>query len=127
MPLPEIYYAVSASQWTVIRKYWDATHTRDYFFDGVTGETPAPPGGINATAAWNLLNSKNPGLVGPNLVCFGTAAERKENAHAHSHTQAQPQGEASGRTRRARSRRRGKRARGGRLFGRVDSSRREPT
>ena len=78
MPLPEIYYAVSASQWTVVRKYWDATHTpADYFFDGVTGETPAPSGGINATAAWNLLNSKNPGLVGPNLVCFGPAAERK--------------------------------------------------
>ncbi len=72
VPLPEIYYAVSASQWTVVRKYWNATHTADldYFFDGVTGESTAP-GGINATAAWNLLNSKNPGIVGPNLVCFG--------------------------------------------------------
>jgi hypothetical protein len=72
MPLPEIYYAVSASQWTVVRKVWDATHTQDYFFDGVLGETPAPPGGISAAAAWNLLNSKNPGLVGYNLVCFGS-------------------------------------------------------
>jgi hypothetical protein len=69
VPLPEIYYSVSASQWTVIRKYWDATHSGEYFFDGVTGA--AAPGGINGTAAWNLLNSKNPGLVGPNLVCFG--------------------------------------------------------
>ena len=38
----------------------------------MTGETPAPAGGINATTGWNTLNSKNPGLVGPNLVCFGT-------------------------------------------------------
>ena len=72
VPLPEIYYTVSANQWTVIRKYWDATHSTDYFFHGVTGETPAPSGGINATTAWNLLNSKNPGLVGFNLVCYGT-------------------------------------------------------
>lgn len=72
VPLPEIYYAVSASQWTVVRKYWNATHAAelDYFFDGVTGERTVPSG-ISATAAWNLLNSKNPGLVGPNLVCFG--------------------------------------------------------
>jgi hypothetical protein len=72
VPLPEIYYTVSANQWTVVRKYWDATHSTDYFFDGATGETPAPSGGINATTAWNTLNSKNPGLVGYNLVCFGS-------------------------------------------------------
>lgn len=72
-PLPEIYYTVSANQWTVVRKYWDATHTTDYFFDGVTGETPAPAGGINATTAWNTLNSKNPGLVNFNLICFGSS------------------------------------------------------
>lgn len=72
LPLPEIYYTVSASQWTVIRKYWDATHSTGYFFDGVTGSTPAPSGGINATTAWNTLNSKNPGLVGYYLVCFGS-------------------------------------------------------
>jgi hypothetical protein len=70
--LPEIYYTVSANQWTVVRKYWDATHTPGYFFDGVTGETPAASGGINATAGWNTLNSYNPGLVDPNLVCYGT-------------------------------------------------------
>jgi hypothetical protein len=73
VPLPEIYYTVSASQWTVVRKYWNATHSTNYFFDGVTGETPAPPGGINAPAGWNTLNAKNPGLVTPNLVCFGSA------------------------------------------------------
>ena len=70
--LPEIYYTVSANQWTVVRKYWDANHTPGYFFDGVTGETPASSGGINATMGWNTLNSKNPGLVDPNLICFGT-------------------------------------------------------
>jgi hypothetical protein len=72
VPLPEIYYAVSASQWTVVRKYWDSVNASDYFFDGVTGESPAPSGGIDAVSAWNLLNSKNPGLVGSNLICFGS-------------------------------------------------------
>jgi hypothetical protein len=75
LPLPEIYYTVSANQWTVVRKYWDASSppdAPDYFFDGVTGETPAPAGGINATTGWNTLNSKNPGTVGANLVCFGS-------------------------------------------------------
>lgn len=71
LPLPEIYYTVSANQWTVVRKYWNTTNT-GYFFDGVTGVTPAPSGGIDATTAWNTLNSKNPGLVGPNLICFGS-------------------------------------------------------
>jgi hypothetical protein len=71
LPLPEIYYTVSADQWTVIRKYWDANSRGDYFFDGVTGTSPAPSGGLDATAGWNTLNAKNPGLVGPNLVCFG--------------------------------------------------------
>jgi hypothetical protein len=72
LPLPEIYYTVSANQWTVVRKYWDSTHTPGYFFDGVTGETPAPSGGVSATAGWNTLNSMNPGLVDPNLVCYGS-------------------------------------------------------
>jgi len=71
LPLPEIYYTVSANQWTVIRKYWDVD-SAGYFFDGVTGETPAPSGGVNATTGWTTLSSKNPGLVGPNLVCYGT-------------------------------------------------------
>ena len=72
VPLPEIYYAVSASQWTVVRKWWNANNTSRYFFDGVTGETPAPSGGVSATAGWSALNSKNPGLVGDNIVCFGS-------------------------------------------------------
>lgn len=72
MPLPEIYYAVSASQWTVVRKYWNATHPSAYFFDGITGETPGPAGGLSATAGWLNLNSKNPGLVNGNIVCFGS-------------------------------------------------------
>jgi hypothetical protein len=72
LPLPEIYYTVSANQWTVIRKYWDATHSTDYFFHGITGETPGPSGGVNATQGWNTLNSKNPGLVNFNIACFGS-------------------------------------------------------
>jgi hypothetical protein len=72
LPLPEIYYTVSANQWTVVRKEWEANGPGGYYFDGVTGETPAPAGGINATTAWNTLNSKNPGLVGPNLICYGS-------------------------------------------------------
>jgi hypothetical protein len=73
VPLPEIYYTVSANQWTVIRKYWNATHSTNYFFDGVTAEAPAPSGGISAATAWNTLNSKNPGVVTPNLICFGSS------------------------------------------------------
>jgi hypothetical protein len=73
LPLPEIYYAVSASQWTVVKKWWDATHPNEhYFFDGVTGTSPAPSGGVSAGSGWNTLNAKNPGLVGPNLVCYGS-------------------------------------------------------
>lgn len=73
LSLPEIYYTVSANQWTVVRKWWDSTHPNEhFFFDGVTGTAPAPAGGINATTGWNTLNAKNPGLVGPNLICFGT-------------------------------------------------------
>jgi hypothetical protein len=73
LPLPEIYYTVSANQWTVVRKYWNANHSPGtYFFDGVTGETPAPSGGVNATTGWNTLNSSNAGLVDPNLVCYGS-------------------------------------------------------
>ncbi len=72
LPLPEIYYAVSANQWTVVRKWYEANVAIGYFFDGVTGETPGPSGGLSATAGWNTLNSLNPGYVGPNLICFGT-------------------------------------------------------
>jgi hypothetical protein len=72
LPLPEIYYPVSANQWTVVRKYWNATHSTGYFFDGVTGESAASAGALSATAGWSALNAKNPGFVGFNLVCFGS-------------------------------------------------------
>lgn len=72
VPLPEIYYTVSADQWTVVRKWWNANTSSSYFFDGVTGATPAPSGGISATAGWNALNARNPGLVGDNLICYGS-------------------------------------------------------
>lgn len=72
VPLPEIYYTVSAGQWTVVRKVWNASHTSSYFFDGITGETPAPSGGVSATTGWSTLNSKNSGYVGDNIVCYGS-------------------------------------------------------
>ena len=73
LALPEIYYTVSANQWTVVRKWWNSTHPKfPYFFDGVTGSTPAPSGGIDAVTGWNTLNAKNSGLVNPNLICYGT-------------------------------------------------------
>ncbi|MDX6481776.1 MAG: hypothetical protein QOG85_2286 [Gaiellaceae bacterium] len=72
VPLPEVYYAVSASQWTVVRKVWNATHTSGYFFDGTTGTIPAPSGGVTATVGWSTLNTKNPGYVGDNIVCYGS-------------------------------------------------------
>jgi len=72
VPLPEIYYTVSANQWTVVRKWWNANTSSSYFFDGITGTTPAPSGGVDATTGWNTLNSKNPGLVGDNIVCYGS-------------------------------------------------------
>ena len=72
VPLPEIYYTVSANQWTVVRKWWNANTSSSFFFDGVTGATPAPSGGVNATTGWSTLNSKNPGLVGDNLICYGS-------------------------------------------------------
>ncbi|HEY2354878.1 MAG TPA: hypothetical protein VGH79_08290 [Gaiellaceae bacterium] len=72
VPLPEIYYTVSADQWSVVRRWWNNNHNWLYYYDGVTGETPAPSGGVNATTAWKTLNSKNPGWVNPNLICFGS-------------------------------------------------------
>jgi hypothetical protein len=72
LPLPEIYYSVSADQWTVVRKWWNANTIGGYWYDGVTGEAPAPAGGISATTGWNTLNAKNPGFVDPNLICYGS-------------------------------------------------------
>ena len=68
VPLPEIYFSANASQWTVVRKWWDAAQTSDYFFGGVTGSTGV---GMTPASAWNALASLNTGLVDSELVCFG--------------------------------------------------------
>ena len=68
VPLPEVYYGVNASQWTVVRKWWDGAQSSDYFFGGVTASTGV---GLTPAAAWNALESLNGGLVDPELVCFG--------------------------------------------------------
>lgn len=67
LPLPEIYYSVNASQWTVVRKWWNGNQG-GYFFAGATATTGA---GLTPGAAWNTLGSLNGGLVGSELVCFG--------------------------------------------------------
>jgi hypothetical protein len=67
LPLPEIYYSVNASQWTVVRKLWNANQG-GYAFAGVTATTGA---GLAPGAAWNTLGSLNSGLVDPEIVCFG--------------------------------------------------------
>jgi hypothetical protein len=67
LPLPEIYYAANANQWTVVRKWWEADNG-GYFFEGVTGSTGV---GLTPAAAWSALDSLNSGLVGTELVCFG--------------------------------------------------------
>ena len=67
LPLPEIYYSVNASQWTVVRKWWNASQG-GYVFAGATATTGA---GLTPGAAWNTLSSLNGGLVDSELVCFG--------------------------------------------------------
>ena len=67
MPLPEIYYAVNANQWTVVRKVWDGDQD-NYFFAGATASTDV---GLTPASAWNTLDSLNNGLVDSELVCFG--------------------------------------------------------
>jgi hypothetical protein len=67
LPLPEIYYAVNASQWTVVRTWWDGSDA-GYFFAGVTASTGV---GLSPQAAWNTLEASNGGLVESELVCFG--------------------------------------------------------
>jgi hypothetical protein len=68
LPLPEIYYTANASQWTVVRKWWDGNQGSDYFFGGVTASTGV---GLTPASAWSTLDSLNSGLVDPQLVCFG--------------------------------------------------------
>ena len=67
LPLPEIYYAANANQWTVVRRWWTANQSR-YSFAGVTASTGV---GLTPSAAWNTLGSLNNGLVGSELACFG--------------------------------------------------------
>jgi hypothetical protein len=67
LPLPEIYYTVNASQWTVIRKWWNNTNG-PFFFAGATASTGV---GLTPASTWDTLNSMNSGLVGSELVCFG--------------------------------------------------------
>jgi hypothetical protein len=68
LPLPEIYYTVNASQWTVVRKWWNANQSTGYFFGGVTASTGV---GLSPASSWSTLNSMNGGLVDTQLVCFG--------------------------------------------------------
>jgi hypothetical protein len=68
VPLPEIYYSANASQWTVVRAWWDGAQNADYFFGGVTASTGV---GLSPAAAWSALESRNSGLVDSELVCFG--------------------------------------------------------
>ena len=69
VPLPEIYYSIpdQAAQWTAIRKWWNH-FVGGFNFFGVTGEHPAQ---ITPGRGFARLSSKNPGLVLPELVCFG--------------------------------------------------------
>ena len=66
--VPEIYYTVNADQWTVARRAWDANHSIDFNFAGVTAEHGA---GLTPQQAWNALASRNTGRVGSELICFG--------------------------------------------------------
>ncbi len=64
--LPEIYYTVNADQWTVVRRAWDASHSNDLIYAGVTAG-----GGLSPQAAWNALAARNPNRVLNELICFG--------------------------------------------------------
>jgi hypothetical protein len=68
IPLPEIYYSANANQWTVVRKWWNAAQSGDYFFGGVTASAGV---GLTPASAWGALESLNGGLVDSELVCFG--------------------------------------------------------
>jgi hypothetical protein len=68
LPLPEIYYPANASQWTVVRKWWNGGGgSGDYFFGGVTASTGV---GLSPQTAWSTLAASN-SLLEPELVCFG--------------------------------------------------------
>ncbi len=61
---PEIYnITANSQQWSVIRKSYGGS----YKFLGVTGQPPKS----TARAGWSALDSRNSGLVGRELNCFG--------------------------------------------------------
>ena len=66
-PLPEIYYTVNADQWTVVRRNYGS----GYSFWGTTGEISSATGHLTPAGGWNALASRNSGLVGDELICFG--------------------------------------------------------
>jgi hypothetical protein len=68
LPLPEIYYTANANQWTVVRKWWNASTRGGYLFLGVTASTGV---GLTPASSWNALSSLNNGLVESELACFG--------------------------------------------------------
>ena len=67
VPLPEIYYTSNADQWTVVRRWWNASSTGGYTFWGTTATTGV---GLTGQGGWNALDARNPGLVLPELSCF---------------------------------------------------------
>lgn len=67
VPLPEIYYTVNADQWTVVRRWWNASATGGYFFWGTTATAGV---GLTPAQGWDALAARNPGLVYAELVCF---------------------------------------------------------
>jgi hypothetical protein len=66
LSLPEIYFTVNASQWTVVRRNWGS-----YTFYGTTGTYPPLSGGLTPRNGWNTLAADNPGLVGQEISCYG--------------------------------------------------------
>jgi len=67
VPLPEIYYTVNADQWTVVRRWWNSTHSWTYRFWGTTATTAV---GLSPAGGWDALAARNPGLVLSELTCF---------------------------------------------------------
>ena len=67
VPLPQIYYTSSATEWTLVRNAWFSANG-SYQFWGITSEA----GMLNPQTAWNTLQSDDPGEVytEPGIVCF---------------------------------------------------------
>jgi hypothetical protein len=69
VPLPEIYYRVQADQWTVVRRWWNASSASTYRFFGTTGDGGTASGHLTPTGGWTALNTLNPGVL-PEVICF---------------------------------------------------------